>query len=175
MPAASPTASASQSTAAHRRERTFTGWHMTAIMVTFFAIVFAVNFFMAHLASSTFSGLVVENSYDASQSFNGWLGDAAREKALGWDATATRLADGRVAVRIAPDGKTAVPATATLSAEAKRPLGLPDDRNLGFVRAADGSYVSTAPLAAGRWKLRFRLDGKDTAGHVIAWHDEANV
>ena len=157
------------------RHRPFTGWHMTAIMVSFFAVVFAVNFGMAHLASSTFSGVVVQNSYDASQSFNRWLDEAAREKALGWDARVARLADGRVVVTIARDGATAVPETAQLAAEAKRPLGLPDDRNLQFDRQPDGRFVSTASLPAGRWKLRLRLDGRDASGRALAWHDEAGL
>ena len=155
--------------------RPFTGWHMTAIMVSFFGVVFAVNFGMAHLASSTFSGVVVRNSYDASQSFNRWLDEAAREKALGWDARVARLGDGRVVVTIARDGATAVPEAALLVAEAKRPLGLPDDRNLRFDRQADGSYVSTEALPVGRWKLRLRLDGRDAAGQPLAWHDEAGL
>jgi len=51
----------------------FTGWHMTFILVSFFAVVIAVNLTMAHFASSTFGGLVVENSYVASQKYDGWL------------------------------------------------------------------------------------------------------
>ena len=50
----------------------FTGWHMTAILVGFFSTVIAVNVYMAHAAISTFGGTVVDNSYVASQEFNGW-------------------------------------------------------------------------------------------------------
>ncbi|HMP45265.1 MAG TPA: FixH family protein, partial [Sphingopyxis sp.] len=44
-----------------RARRSFTGWHMTAILVGFFGVVMAVNFTMARLAMSTFGGKVVEN------------------------------------------------------------------------------------------------------------------
>ena len=47
--------------------RKFTGWHMTAILVGFFAIVISVNLFMARAAIGSFGGVVVDNSYVASQ------------------------------------------------------------------------------------------------------------
>ena len=50
---------------------TFTGWHMLAIMLAFFGTIITVNFTMAYLATSTWSGLVVKNTYVASQQFNG--------------------------------------------------------------------------------------------------------
>ncbi|MBU6266163.1 MAG: FixH family protein [Sphingomonadales bacterium] len=157
-----------------RAPRPFTGWHATAILVAFFAVVIAVNIGMARLAIHTFSGVVVQNSYDASQSFNGWLKEAAREKALGWDARATRLADGRVAVSIARDGATPIPAGVVLSADAIRPLGKPEDHAVAFTRDGADNWASTVPLAPGRWKLRLTLSGKDAAGKPVLWRDEAS-
>ncbi len=48
----------------------FTGRHMLIIMISFFGIVIAVNIGLAVMASRTFTGLVVENSYVASQTFD---------------------------------------------------------------------------------------------------------
>src|SRR3546814_16112365 len=62
--------------------------------------LFAVNFLMASLATSTFSGVVVENSYVASQHFNRWLDEAAQEKALGWKVDVQRRTDGRLALAL---------------------------------------------------------------------------
>ncbi|HLA02420.1 MAG TPA: FixH family protein, partial [Aestuariivirga sp.] len=45
--------------------RTFTGWHMAAITISFFAVIIAVNLTLAVFASSSWSGLVVANSYVA--------------------------------------------------------------------------------------------------------------
>src|SRR5579863_1286884 len=115
-----------------------TGRHMMAIFVAFFGVVFVVNFYMAHLATSTFSGEVVENSYVASQRFNGWLDKAAREKALGWRVKAARRADGRVLVTVAGPQ----PGAAVLTATARRPLGEGTDRALHFALTADG-FVSS--------------------------------
>ena len=65
-------------------QKIFTGRHMAAILIAFFGVVMTVNFIMARFALSTFGGTVVDNSYVASQKFNGWLRPARREKAMGW-------------------------------------------------------------------------------------------
>ena len=144
----------------------FTGWHISAIITGFFAVVITVNFVMAYYASATFGGVVVENSYVASQQFNQWLEEGRRQQALGWSATATRNGDGRVAVRM-----EGVPAQGlTLSATARHPLGRAPDRALGFVRQGDGSFLSNEPLPAGRWTVRFEARTADAQ-----WRSEQDL
>lgn len=128
----------------------FTGKHFIAIMVAFFAVVVGVNLIMARAASATFGGGVVENTYVASQEFNGWLEQSRQEKALGWAAQADRLPDGRLAVTM-----TGAPADGLgLTAIARHPLGRAPDQALRFERQADGRFVSTTPLPSGRWRVR---------------------
>lgn len=128
-----------------------TGRKVAAIFVAFFSVVAAVNFLMARLALSTFGGVVVENSYVASQQYNDWLSAAAAQKRLGWNLAASRLPDDRVAVRIEGAGETGL----TVVGMARHPLGRAPDQPLAFARAADGRFVSAAPLPAGRWLVRF--------------------
>lgn len=137
--------------------RTFTGRRMAAILVAFFGTVVAVNFTMAGYASSTFGGIVVENSYVASQEFNAWLDRAAEADALGWNAEATRLPDGRIAIEL-----TGAPGGAALSAEARHPLGRLGDRQLVFAATGPNRFVSTEPLPEGRWTLRIEAQAGDT-------------
>ncbi|MEM6585333.1 MAG: FixH family protein, partial [Pseudomonadota bacterium] len=54
----------------------FTGKHMLITMVVGFGIVAAVNFYMASRAVGGFHGIVVDNSYVASQKFNDWMDEA---------------------------------------------------------------------------------------------------
>ena len=128
----------------------FTGRHFAVIIVAFFAVVIAVNVVMARAASRTFGGVVVENSYVASQHYNKWLDEAAKEKAMGWAARASHRADGRVVVAMtgAPGDGLSVTATA------RHPLGTLPDQALTFDRQADGTFLSRQVLPAERWKLR---------------------
>lgn len=146
--------------------RPFTGRHMAAIMIGFFAVVIAVNFYMASLASSTFGGVVVKNSYVASQNFNRWLDEAAQEKALGWNAVMSRAADDRVRVTLSGVPQGAI----TLSAEARHPLGRLPDQQLTFSLQQEGNYLSDQPLPPGRWRVRLAIE---TGGQK--WRSEEDL
>lgn len=128
-----------------------TGRKVATIFVVFFGVVMAVNFTMARFASSTFGGVVVENSYVASQKFNGWLEAARVQKQLGWQVELARLPDNRVALRI----KGATTQGMAVIARARHPLGRAPDQALSFSAAPDGAFVSTTPLPEGRWLVRF--------------------
>lgn len=149
----------------HTSRKRFTGWHMTGILVAFFGGVAAVNFTMASYARSTFGGIVVENSYVASQEFNGWLEQARESEALGWQAVTTWRPDGRLVVSVgsAPDYLEA-------TAIARHPLGRKPDRVLDFTRIGEGTYLSDQELPGGRWTLRLELsDG------VNVWRREDDL
>lgn len=132
---------------------TFTGRHMAMILVGFFAVVVCVNLAMARLATSTFGGVVVQNSYVASQHFNRWLDAADAGRTLGWKVVAKRLANGRVAIDVA--GVDAL--SLALSGDAWHPLGRLPDQPMIFLPAGEGRFVSTAALPEGRWRLRLTL------------------
>lgn len=137
--------------------RHFTGRHMAAILVAGFGIVVAVNFTMARYAVSTFGGIVVENSYVASQNYNGWLDKAQAQEALGWEAGVTRTADNRIVVDTGN-----IPAGAHIIGAARHPLGREADRTLTFTPASDHRQISAETLKPGRWTVRLRItaDGK---------------
>ncbi|WP_427963384.1 FixH family protein [Altererythrobacter sp.] len=127
----------------------FTGWHMAAILVLGFGVVVGVNFYMAYEARASFNGVVVENSYVASQKYNGWLEQEKEQEALGWQAELERDKAGLVLVTT-----QGVPATAEVTAIARRPLGDDEEEILQFAGNGDGRYISTSPLADGRWTIR---------------------
>jgi nitrogen fixation protein FixH len=139
----------------------FTGRRMALIFVVGFAIVIAVNLFMAYQAVSGFHGTVVDNSYVASQKYNGWLAKAEASRRLGWTADALRRADGRVVL-----ATTGVPAGATIAAEAERPLGDRVVIRLAFAPDGEGRWISDKPLAEGRWQMRIAIKapGQEWAG-----------
>ena len=148
-----------------RKPLQFSGRHILAILLAFFGLVIVVNVYMAHLATATFTGEVTDNGYVASQNFNRWLDEAAREKALGWKAVVARQADGRLVVTVSGPGTEG----AALAGQADRPLGtgVAAIRNIAFTRGAGGSFVSDAKLADGRWHLRLTLSAQGKQWHSL--------
>lgn len=134
----------------------FTGWHFTAIMVGGFAIVVAVNLFMASMAVSSFGGVVVENSYVASQNYNKWLEEARAQDQLGWTAQVTRNGDGQL--EIATGG---APADTQVAVELRHPLGKEEVIKWQLVPQGDGRFVSADRLPEGRWLVRLTLVSGD--------------
>ena len=124
--------------------RPFTGWHMTAILLAFFGVIVAVNFTMATFATRTFGGVVVENSYVASQKYNGWLKAAREQERLGWKAKARLDSDRRVTVEVSLPG-------AVVTGYAVHPLGREADVPLKF--SGVESFRSQNPLPPGRWDV----------------------
>lgn len=144
--------------------RPFTGRKMAAILVGGFGVVIGVNLVMAWQASSTFGGVVVENSYVASQHFNRWLDQAEKARALGWTATATRRPDGRVAL-----ATTGVPAGAVVTATARHPVGRLPAMELTFA-GQDTVLASREALPAGRWIVRLTISAQGET-----WKQELDV
>ena len=134
-----------------RAPKAFTGRHMAAILIGFFAVVIVVNLVMARFALSTFGGTVVDNSYVASQHYNEWLQRAEAQDRLGWDM-AVRVGTDRHAVLSVRKG--GAPLTGlTVAATLAHPLGRAAPRAIVFAADADGALRSVEPLPPGRWRL----------------------
>ena len=142
-------------------QRRFTGYHMLAIMIVFFGTIIAVNLTMATFATRTFGGTVVDNSYVASQKFNGWLAASRAQQALGWDTQVELDGERHIAVGISRDG--ALLEGVTASGFARHPLGRQAEIALRFTRDGEGRLVSAAAIPAGRWIVHLELaQGADT-------------
>lgn len=144
--------------------RTFTGKHFSAIMVVGFGIVMAVNFTMAHYATSGFSGVVVENSYVASQKFNGWMDEARTQKELGWHGALSRDTQSKL-VLDAPE----IPAGAQVLGELRRPIGKAESLVLTLTADGDGQFRSADAMPAGRWIVRIIVTAN---GQTVRFEDQ---
>lgn len=142
--------------------RTFTGRHMAAILTGFFGIVIAVNFIMATNAVRTFGGAVVDNSYVASQRFNGWLAEGRAQDAEGWNAEARGASDGALLV-VLKDAAGPIK-RATVFVEAEHPLGRLPGRRFSLAPLGDGRYAAVHALPAGRWRIR--IDARTAGRHA---------
>jgi nitrogen fixation protein FixH len=144
------------SRAAKAMPRPFTGRHMTLILVAFFGVVIVVNVFMAYKALNGFGGTVVNNSYVASQEYNGWLRAARAQKALGWSVEAIRSGDGKLV--ITARGRDGKPLAGVAKAVLQHPLGAIKDVPVALSGA--GPWASMQPIPQGRWRLRLTLEAQ---------------
>ncbi|WP_420409991.1 FixH family protein [Hoeflea sp.] len=127
----------------------FTGKHMLMTMVAFFGVIITVNLVMARFAVTTWSGLVVPNTYVASQQFNSQAAQSRAIAALGYDVAFDPDADGLTILLTDAHGEPAYASSVTASL--RRPVGTDDDRELVFVADGTGSYRADGRLAEGEW------------------------
>ena len=137
------------------RTKELTGWHVLAIFGGGFAVIIGVNLMLAYKAVSTFPGLEVRNSYDASQTFDR---DRAAQEALGWTVAAD--VTGTVLSLSIDDNTGPVKAQITL-ATLGRSATKSDDITPVFRH--DGTrFVADIPqLGAGNWNLRLVATAPD--------------
>ncbi|CAD7022912.1 cation transporter [Pseudorhizobium endolithicum] len=132
-----------------RKGFVFTGWHMIGVMCLFFGTIISVNFYMAWQATHTWSGLVVKNTYIASQEFNGKVAEARALAASG--IAGTLDIDGSdIRYRLVDASEKAVAADGvTLSF--KRPVGEDQDFDLSLQPQGEGTFAARHDLAGGTW------------------------
>lgn len=129
--------------------RQFTGWHMLAIMVAFFGVIIAVNLLMATFANTSWTGLVVQNTYVASQQFNERVAASRAQAALGWKGTLT-IVDGEIRYSLVDASGTPVRAE-NVVASFRRPAYEAEDWKVTLARKADGTYSAKAAVRDGIW------------------------
>jgi nitrogen fixation protein FixH len=149
--------------------RPFTGRHLLFIMLAFFGTIIAVNVTMATFAARSWTGLVVKNSYVASQEFNG-KAKAAREQAeLGWTP---KLDIGSGQLRFAlEDAKGRAVALKGGSATLYHPVSGLRDTHLDLLPDGSGAVTADISLDNGGWIVEIAAD----AGLELPYRDVRRV
>jgi nitrogen fixation protein FixH len=130
----------------------FTGTHMLIALLSFFGVVIAVNVGMAVISSVSWTGLVVDNSYVASQEFEAKrLAHEAQVKA-GW--LATFVYGPGVARLVIVDGAGKTVDLGNVTLKINRPVGGHDDQTVTFTRDTLGGYSADVALAPGVWQAK---------------------
>lgn len=147
-------------------KRGFTGFHMLMVMGGFFLTIFTVNFTMVYFSRVSWTGLVVQNSYVASQDFNHQLEAQTKLKEAGWRAellavgreTRTGLASAEMEQAAGPlflITRWGQPASGCeVTAMASRPMHTHEDVTLLLAARHQGAYALPHSLLEGRWDLR---------------------
>ena len=131
------------------KQRGFTGWHMIAVMALFFGTIITVNVVMAWNASRSWSGLVVENTYIASQQFNGKVAETRAFQASGITGRLT-AAPGGIRYVVMRNGEPAKEIDRVV-ATFKRPVEEHEDLRVEFDHRGEGKFVAAERLKPGQW------------------------
>jgi nitrogen fixation protein FixH len=135
-------------------ETRFTGKHMLAIMTGFFLVVLVANLSLVYFASHSWTGLVVNNAYIASQEFN--TRTAQLEKAEA--GVIVRATDDRGRLRLTlSDSSGRAVAASSVVAVLGRPTHEGDDVRIDFASVGNGAFEAGQVLLPGVW-----------SGHVSA-------
>jgi nitrogen fixation protein FixH len=132
-----------------------TGRKVLAIAIAAFLVILTPNLVLAWFAVTTFSGLVVPNSYVASQTF-----DERRiaQEALGWTLS-VRHEEGMLRLDLADaDGAPVRPAR--LDVTLGRPTTAAHDRLLDLRRTSTG-FDAAADLEPGAWLVLVEAEAED--------------
>ncbi len=131
-------------------QRQFTGRHMLFLMLAFFGVIIAVNLLMAIVATGSWTGLVVPNSYVASQQYNAKLQAAREQAALGWTSR-LQHSQGKLAIVIA-DAAGAPLTHLTVVADISVPAHEHSNQQITLRPTVADGYVSTVDLVPGQWQ-----------------------
>jgi nitrogen fixation protein FixH len=137
-------------------QREFTGSHMLLSMLAFFGVIIAVNVTLAVVSRSSWTGLVVENSYVASQNFNEKLVEGREQAALGWTPHLT-IADGRIAFRVEDAHGRTIEARGG-EVTLRRPAYAAEDETVRLVAAPDGTLSAEHRVRDGLWIIDVSAD-----------------
>jgi nitrogen fixation protein FixH len=129
--------------------REFTGKHLFLILLAFFGVIISVNVTMATLATRSWSGLVVQNSYVESQKFNDYFDAARARAALGWRSE-MELVDGHFTYSLA-NGQGEPVRLLDVAVEFRRPVQEAKDEAAALLPTAAGIYGAEVDLSDGQW------------------------
>ncbi|MDE2446911.1 MAG: FixH family protein [Alphaproteobacteria bacterium] len=126
-----------------------TGKHIAWMFIAFFGVIFAVNILMAVIAVKSWTGLVVENSYLASQQFNADVQALRKSEALGLSHV-LHYANGKLLLTVT--GANGQPLnTPAVKISIGRPVDNGEDQTLTATATADHAFIAETTLGSGVW------------------------
>lgn len=134
----------------------FTGRHMLAVMLCFYAAIIVMNLILAFAANWSWSGFVVTNSYVASQEFNRKAEEARAQAALGWTSKLD-VRNGRISYNLSDAAGAAIPLQ-SVTVTFRRPVTDAHDQILTLSPGPDGVFATSASLQDGVWLVEAEAD-----------------
>ncbi|MGX9147578.1 FixH family protein [Mesorhizobium sp. 128a] len=139
-----------------RQAREFKGRYMLAVVLAFFGVVIAVNLTMATLARTSWTGLVVENSYVASQQFNKKAQQGRAQATLGWKGRLT-IAQGEVRYSLTDANGKPVPLHG-VKVLFRHPAYEAEDKSIVLALGSDQEFAAQHTPKDGVWIVEVAAD-----------------
>ncbi len=155
------------------KQKEFTGRHMLMIMIAFFGVIIAVNLTMATLANTSWTGLVVKNSYVESQKFNGVLQSSRQQDALNWKGTLSSTGEGLQFELRKPGGEFVVARNVTMIL--RRPATEVLDKKYVLDRLGEGTYGRDLKPAPGAWTAEINAELAAKGDEAKKWRMIYNI
>jgi nitrogen fixation protein FixH len=134
-----------------------TGWHVLAILVGLFGVVFAVNGYFIYKAYATNSG-EIGHAYLEGLKFNEKLDAKAKQSELGWNMELgfERGAGGdALFIATLKDKNGAAVSGANITGKVWRVVENKDDKDLVFTESNAGKYTAhVSKLGPGKWSFK---------------------
>lgn len=134
----------------------FTGRHMVLTMLAFFGVIISVNVTMAVLARTSWTGLVVANSYVASQEFNAKMAETRAQAELHWKGELA-IRDGIVRYRLVDRASVAVQLKA-VQVTFRRPVDDREDHAIMLASDGEGGFALAHDVADGIWVVEINAE-----------------
>lgn len=132
-----------------RSDFRFTGWHMWALAIAFFGVIIGVNIWLAVVSATSWTGMVVEDSYIAGQQFETQRKAHDAQAKAGWNPTFLYVPG--TARLVVVDGGGHPVSLGDVQVLINRPVGGHDDQTLTLTQKPDGSYEAPLTLPDGAW------------------------
>jgi nitrogen fixation protein FixH len=134
--------------------RPLTGRTVLLYFISFFGIIFAMNFYMVRVAISSFSGVETESAYKAGLSFKNDVAAAHAQDARHWSVEASLQRGEASGMTItARDAQGQALAGLTPEIRLAHPTDKRRDVVLEFIELTPGQFKSLTPMPEGQWDL----------------------
>lgn len=137
-----------------RIAKPITGRTVLLYFISFFGIIFAMNFYMVRVAVSTFSGVETESAYKAGLLFKNDIAASQAQDKRHWSIEATVRRDDGAELTIMARDADGLPLTGLIpEIRLAHPTDKRRDVILEVVETAAGQFRSVTPMPEGQWDL----------------------
>ena len=132
-----------------RKSDKYIPWYFVA----FFAALFIWDGIFVYTATSTHTGVVVDNTYNRGLNYNETVAAADAQASLNWHSVITFSPDGILSFNLEDSDGTAIRG-ASVKAQFFRPTQAGQDFVVGLQEASSGTYQTSIRTTPGQWEVR---------------------